>query len=755
MKDFIKGLYHSFPIQLVLLHFKKFQVLLIFWFLLFSTIDGSFMKSYGADSLFLAPEYLGNVNAMSAAIMGVAIGVFIMSWNITTFILFSRHFRFLATTTNPFLKYCINNGVIPLVFLIFYFIRAVEFDRDKELMTGPEIFFVVIGFIGGLVILIAISLLYFFRADRTIVRRLSPVMQDPALFKMEFKPGEKPLYQSRVITVNWYLNSMFELKKPREVSHYSRSFIETIFSRHHFAAVLSIFVAFLFLIAIGFLMDGPVFQLPAAAGITMFFAILIAVSGAFSYFLQNWSIPFLVFLFFITNLLYRYDIIDPSNKAYGLNYTNKTERPPYTRENLLALSDPIVAQADKVKMIAILDKWKKRQSEEKPILFLLNTSGGGNRSANFTLNVLQSLDSLAGGDLMRKTFLITGASGGMLGATYYRELVREKDKGAAINPLDKKYVDDISQDLLNSLFTSFVARDLASPAQRFTVGDYHYVKDRGYAFELRLNQNTRGLLNKRLMDYRADEENAEVPLMFFNSVITRDGRKMVISTQRLTFMMKPVYDTTGLPNLDPDVVDFQSLFEKQNPDNLRILSALRMNATFPYVLPNVWLPTKPVIDVMDAGLRDNYGQETTVRFLQVFADWIKENTSKIVLIQIRDRKAGGWDHPYTSNDITEIVTKPFLLLQNNWYKMQDYNQNDLLSLSQSLLKDHLVKLSFQYVPKQEDAGAALNFHLTKREKNDIAQSLGNEANRESFEHFLRMITPPPPSPRKAGLAGKP
>src|SRR5678816_2689836 len=109
MWKFVRSVYYSFPVQLVLLHFKKFQVLLLFWYLLFSTVNGTFMHSYGADSLFLAPEYMGEVNAMSSCLLGMAIGIFIMSWNITTFILFSRHFRFLATTSNPFLKYCINN----------------------------------------------------------------------------------------------------------------------------------------------------------------------------------------------------------------------------------------------------------------------------------------------------------------------------------------------------------------------------------------------------------------------------------------------------------------------------------------------------------------------------------------------------------------------------------------------------------------------------------------------------------------------
>src|ERR1700712_1593043 len=150
MKQTLRSIFYSFPVQLVLLHFKKFQVLIIFWFILFSAVNGSFMKMYGVDSLYLAPEYLGNVNFMSTVIVGFAIGVFIMSWNITTFILFSRHFKFLATTTNPFLKYCINNAVIPLVFLLFYFINGVIFGRYKELSTIWEIILLTTGFLAGL-----------------------------------------------------------------------------------------------------------------------------------------------------------------------------------------------------------------------------------------------------------------------------------------------------------------------------------------------------------------------------------------------------------------------------------------------------------------------------------------------------------------------------------------------------------------------------------------------------------------------------
>ena len=157
MQAWLRGFYYSLPVQLLFLHFRRYQVLLVFWFILFSTIDGVFMKSFGADSLYLAPEYLGNVTAISFAIVGIAVGMFIMSWHVTTFILFSRHFKFLATTTNPFLRYCINNGIIPLIFLVFYFFKAWHFDHYKELIPAVDIIFLCGGFICGLLFILAIS----------------------------------------------------------------------------------------------------------------------------------------------------------------------------------------------------------------------------------------------------------------------------------------------------------------------------------------------------------------------------------------------------------------------------------------------------------------------------------------------------------------------------------------------------------------------------------------------------------------------
>lgn len=740
MKAWLRGFIYSFPIQLLFLHFRKYQVLLLFWFILFSTINGGFMKTFGADSLYLAPEYLGNVNSISFALVGIAVGMFIMSWNISTFILFSRNFRFLAATTNPFLKYCINNSILPLAFLIFYGIRAYQFTHHLELISNSELLVMAGGFLSGLLFILVASFFYFFRADRNILRQMTPLINKPGEYITHLRPEKEVLVDYSLIRTEWYFESPWKLRPCRNVSHYTRDFVDSLFKRHHFAAILSVFAAFLFLIGIGFFLDSPFFQIPAAASITIFFSILIGVAGAFSYFLQSWSIPYLAALILLLNFLYKIDWIDPRNKAYGLNYHQEsTERPSYSREGLLAICTPDKVEADRRNMLRILESWKKKQQEQKPLMIVIVTSGGGHRAAAFTMSVLQQLDSLSKGQLMRQTFLITGASGGMIGATYFRELYRRKRAGENINLQDRRYVENISGDLLNAIFSSFVARDLIAPAQKFRIGPYNYVKDRGYAFEQKLNANTYGLLDRQLKDYFQDEREANIPLMFYNSVVTRDSRKMLISTQPVSFMMKGWQDSTRMPQMDPDVIDFTAFFKNQDPYNLRMLTALRMNATFPIVLPNVWLPCEPVIDVMDAGLRDNYGQETSLRFLAQFDDWIRENTRGVLLMQIRDRNPGGWDAPYLSDDISDHATKPFLLLQHNWFKMMEYSQNDLLSFYSDNARRQLRKVLFQYSASKEENKAALNFHLSQRERNDIINSIYTPRNQDAFAEVMKAM----------------
>jgi hypothetical protein len=354
------------------------------------------------------------------------------------------------------------------------------------------------------------------------------------------------------------------------------------------------------------------------------------------------------------------------------------------------------------------------------------------------MNTLQQLDHALNGKLMQHSIMISGASGGLLAATYYRELYRQKQKGSSIDLHDPAYCDNMANDLLNPLFSSLVSRDVFAPAQKFSIGAYTYVKDRGYAFEQKLNSNSGYLLSHQLKDYIAEEKNASIPLMIFNSTITRDGRRMMISTQPISFMMKPLIAAAD-EQASPDAVDYTAMFAKQDPLNIRLLSALRMNATFPYILPNVWLPSNPVIDVMDAGLRDNYGQETTLRFIENFKDWLKANTSKIIILQLRDRMLDNWQEPLGTGSITDLLVKPGTMLQHNWYKLQDFAETDQYSYLHADLGPALERIAFMYLPKADQKGAALNFHLTAREKRDVKESFNNEYNQASLKKIKALL----------------
>ena len=44
-----------------------------------------------------------------------------------------------------------------------------------------------------------------------------------------------------------------------------------------------------------------------------------------------------------------------------------------------------------------------------------------------------------------------------------------------------------------------------------------------------------------------------------------------------------------------------------------------------------------------------------------------------------------------------------------------------------------------YRPEQEDKGAALNFHLSAREKRDVMQSLNNPANQRALKKIAILL----------------
>ncbi|HYG53016.1 MAG TPA: patatin-like phospholipase family protein, partial [Flavobacteriales bacterium] len=348
-------------------------------------------------------------------------------------------------------------------------------------------------------------------------------------------------------------------------------------------------------------------------------------------------------------------------------------------------SDSVNYEHDKHETIEILNRWKRNLKNEfgidKPPLVLFCASGGGIRSSVWTFTVMQKLDSVSNGMFGRYCRLITGASGGMIGASYYRELLLEQNAGKIKNPGDKKYLEYMSQDILNPVAFCIATSDVFIRYQHFKDGPYSYTIDRGYFFEKELNDNLRGAFSKRLYEYKMPEENAEIPMVVISPTIINHGRKLIISPLNTSYFN--YHNDKDFIAAD-GAIEFKRFFRDQNSVNLRYSTALRMNATFPFVMPMVSLPTEPGTEVMDAGIRDNYGTSLTVKFITEFKNWIQNNTSGVIIITTRDRPRV-LNMPKVNNSLYSKMSVPAANLVDNVFYTQDF-ENDLLL-------ENLMKLS--------------------------------------------------------------
>ncbi len=183
-----------------------------------------------------------------------------------------------------------------------------------------------------------------------------------------------------------------------------------------------------------------------------------------------------------------------------------------------------------------------------------------------------------------------------------------------------------------------------------------------------------------------------------------------------------------------------------------------MCATFPYVTPNVSLPSDPPMEIMDAGLSDNFGITDALRFIYVFQDWIKTNTSGVVIVSIRDTdRERGIEKNYEPS-IFQKVFNPIGSLYKNWNNMQDLNNDKLIEYAQGWYGDDLDFISFEYRPKPKDweslvesgnwellqkklnqERASLSWHLTEREKRSIYNSINEEYNLSSLEELKKLL----------------
>ena len=735
----MRDIWRSFPLRLLVGHLKNHLWLMLPWFLLFLLVNESAGVGFGVPYLFLDPQYAGSSNYLSFTILGFCFGGFYVTWNIVSYMLDSWKYPFMASLKWPVTMYFINNAPLPLAFLIFWMMRIARFQGRAQFEERGSIALLLLGMVAGILLALLITALYFTLTNKDIFGYIRGK-------KAEVRSGGDWLdldLGGKAEPISFFISRTLRPRPVREVKHYDDQLLRQVFRQHHLNTFLLQIVTIAALIVLGLFIDRPILEIPAAGSVLLFFSFLIALFSFFQYWAGPWSTLSFVLFILATNWLSSLPGMNYESRAFGLDY----EAPP-ARYDLFTLSEmvePERVEADRATTLSILENWRRTVKEErsfnyKPKMVFITSTGGGLRSAVFTMKVLQTADSITHGGLMDHCAMMTGASGGTFGVAYYRELALRRAIGLQDSIHRPVFLERLASDQLNKWATAAVTNDLFVPIKKREILGYEYRQDRGMFQEIAFAENIRHVMDKPVSSYRSFEQDATIPLLIIGATSTNDARQMLISAQPVSYLMTS-HTATDDDLFEIDAVDLCAFLGDQDGDNLGMMSALRMNASFPLVLPAVTLPTDPRIEVMDAGARDNYGMLPVLRFIDAFQPWIERNTSGVVIVQIRgNRKLNPPDDFERRAYLTRFL-RPLGVLYDNLSVMQDYGHDYMVDPLVDDLDTELEIVRFEYDENAEDEKASMSLHLTEIEKRNLMRAARNATNQESYDRLQQILQP--------------
>ena len=749
---------YFFPLRLLVLHLKKNYLLLFSWIALGAFASGAIGHGYGVPYLFWDPEYMGHVDFWSFMILGFSLGGFIMAFHISSYIQNSYRFPFLATVSKPFFKYSLNNSIIPGIFLVIYIYSIVKFQYknelfllDNDLQVGSQLAWDIAGFVTGILLFMIPGHSYFLALSRNIFKvigiseedlkqkrrkkAIQVLMQKNLQWRNVNAPRETD-YEWKVVT---YMINWFKVGLTRDSDHYEPEMVQKVFRQNHMIAVVFEMVVIVTFLVLGAYRETPELTIPAGAIIFLTSTMILMLTSAIHSALRGWSTVFLIASIVGVHFLVQNDLLLYESRAYGLNYD--TAPAVYNLDSLTQVQQSFSNYDKDIALHhEILKKWRLKNIDrrrDKPKMVIVCVTGGGARSALWSYKAMQVADSLTNGELMKHTQVMCGASGGMFGLAYRRELYLRSLTDTSINLNSQEYVTRMGMDVLNPIATSLAVNDWFIRFQRFRDGTYIYSKDRGYALEKQFNDNTLGFVDKRLGDYAIPEREAVIPMMFFSPSIINDGRSLYISSQpiaHLTFNHPSVLNGQTLQS----AVEFRRLFKNQDADNIWFSSVLRMNATFPFISPAVSLPSDPEMEIMDAGFRDTYGASLALKHLYAIRKWVEQNTSGVIILQIRDSKKIEPMRPNETRSLFKMISNPLGHIYDNLFIMQDYINDDLIVYAQDWLNTDLEVIDLELTrPELEDI--SLSWHLTTKEKSIIERSAYNAKNQAAMHRLNELL----------------
>lgn len=271
-------------------------------------------------------------------------------------------------------------------------------------------------------------------------------------------------------------------------------------------------------------------------------------------------------------------------------------------------------------------------SQKRPLIVVC-ASGGGISAAAWTMSVLTRLEEL-NGEFPYSVRIITGASGGMLGAAYYVGTLRSRPEPGQVGVGEPLHMNADRADLgRRDLVNAITGDSLSRVAFTMLLNDipdgvtpWGSMYDRGRALESAWLRNTGGGLSRTFEELRADELAWRRPSLLFSPMMVEDGRRLLISNLSLDGMSATTNSRDG--------VDFFGLYPGARA-KMSLATAARLSAGFPFVSPAPVLPFKERRRAVDAGYFDNHGTELACRWLHVNSAWVDEHASAVMMLHIR------------------------------------------------------------------------------------------------------------------------
>ena len=86
-----------------------------------------------------------------------------------------------------------------------------------------------------------------------------------------------------------------------------------------------------------------------------------------------------------------------------------------------------------------------------------------------------------------------------------------------------------------------------------------------------------------------------------------------------------------------------------------------------------------------------------------------------------------------------MIADPAFIIQTKWEAFQSYSQSIYEDLETQSFKGKLRYITLEYIPREVNKTAALNFHLTQQEEKDISQSIYNPNNQAAIDTIVKLL----------------